>query len=86
MDFEILYVVEKKQVSRRKQIIIFDPQTFLECRKARQVETKLTQLELIFNIKTQRTAGASIMKPSAALCGKKLRKKLGNLNSINYYT
>lgn len=86
MDFEILYVVEKKQVSRRKQIIIFDPQTFLECRKARQVETKLTQLELIFNIKKQRTAGASIMKPSAALCGKKLRKKLGNLNSINYYT
>lgn len=89
VDFQIQYVVGKKQVRRRrrKQIIIFALQTFLACRTARQVETKLTQLELILNSKKQRTAGASIMKQSAALfCGKKVGKKWGNVNSINHYT
>lgn len=58
-----------------KQIRMFALQAFLACRTARQVERKLTQLEFNPQQEKQRTAGASIMNKSAALCcEKKLRK------------
>lgn len=65
----------KRQVRRRKLITKFTLQTFLACRTARQVETKLTQLELILSSERQRTVGASIMNQAAAFCcERKLRK------------
>lgn len=88
VDFQIQFIVGKKQVKRRrKQIIIFALQTFLVCRTARQVETKLTQLELILNSKkAENSRGIHYEAVCCSLLGKKLRKKWGNVNSINHYT
>lgn len=55
-----------------KRILIFALQTFLTCRTAQQVETKLPQLELILKSEKQKTVGASIMRQSAAFCSDKV--------------